>query len=978
MSSQLRTDRRLSAGSLVSLSGPETGSASGLGPGAYSVPYTGLIRDETVPNSSSDSAVGPGPGAVRVSGPSDHHSTPSVVYDTVSERHDSFVDPPSAETPLVSAYLVTELPLVEATLVVSSRSSVRKRFLDARRLLFARRKKNALRPPGSDPSRGEPGDLSQHLPAEGAALPGAYPVDTDENLDSEILRAAPVEPSPAARLRRLMQRLVRHNVQYSASQDILEADVQVIQRRIDGMEESGPSVGGENGSNIEADVGGVSNQNLSVHHDLSPPDTRDNREIRNEVSSVNGTTHALSGSRHDISMGHDTSVPNESAPGKTDKGQPDPCHFVDHSCNMGAYGRAFDKERLRIGHVVDQATTNAASVSSGDAVRVSAASTCNSDDRGTDDNHESNEGGAPNGQDAEGGSYNQDTDENQDAEDSCKKGAYGRGFDKKRLGIGHVVDQATTNAASASSGDAVRVSAASTCNSDDRGTDDNRESNEGGAPNGHDTEGGRYHRDTDENQDAEDGYDNGGGHGNDDGNNNDDDTNEDGNEKKDSDDGDDGNKSDDDEDETEEGVDEDEDDDDTEDEENDDDNDDSEDAMDCDSNDGSVFEITDSSDDDDDDNEFRPERLQGRIDPASHDDDHRIGGPFRLQEADVDGWEQKRKHKVLTESACETLVLKSREKMKRDSGVRNQDERSTNDTSFPIDRTRYIHGVQRPGRSFFQRRSFLKFYKERQECAVALVVVQNTKTNECGACSGFVVHKRRGLTVAAAHLLSGHVDETTNRLYEDCKLLLAIPDEKDSDELIHFYAAELVACDFKTDVCILRNLAGSPFSTSVRELKLTEKKCRLQDPVRLFGFSQDGEGLFDPKSFLNCRLGVLFGNVSMLGKYGGATPIGPTNYVPHEEIKVSGTPAVPGHSGGPCINDSGEVVGILCRVDKDYRTVWYIIPCSQIRTLLDEAEARGCPQVEACESPPVARSRRESFLGLLRFGGHSYKSNVEA
>jgi Trypsin-like peptidase domain len=588
MSSQLRTDRRLSAGSPLSLSGPETGSASGLGPGAYSVPYTGLIRDETVPNSSRDSSVGPGPGAYRVSGPSDHHSTPSVVYDIAAERHDRFVDPPSAETPLVRAYLVTELPLVEATLVVSSQGSVRKRLSDARRLLFARKKKD------------------------------------------------------------------------------------------------------------------------------------------------------------------------------------------------GDYG-------------------------------------------------------------------------------------------------------------------------------------------------------------------------------------------------------DDGDKSDDDEDETEEGVDEDEDDDDTEDEENDDNDDDSEDAMDRDSNDGSVFEIIDSSDDDDDendndnDNEFRPETLQGRIDPASHYVDHKIGRPLRLQEADVDAWEQKRKHKVSTESSCETLVLKSREKMKRDSGVRNQDERSTNDTSFPIDRTRYSHGVQRPGRSFFQRRSFLKFYKERQECAVALVVVQNTKTNECGACSGFVVHKRRGLTVAAAHLLSGHVDETTNRLFEHSKLLLAIPDEKDSDELVHFYAAELVACDFKTDVCILRNLAGSPFSTSVRELKLTEKKCRLKDPVLLYGFSQDGEGLFDPKSFLNCQLGVQYGNVSMLGKYGGATPIGPANYVPHEEIKVSGTPAVPGHSGGPCINDSGEVVGILCRVKdiKDYPTVWYIIPCSQIRKLLDEAEARGNPQVGACESPPVARSRRESFFGLFRFGGLS-------
>merc|ERR1712134_78565 len=61
--------------------------------------------------------------------------------------------------------------------------------------------------------------------------------------------------------------------------------------------------------------------------------------------------------------------------------------------------------------------------------------------------------------------------------------------------------------------------------------------------------------------------------------------------------------------------------------------------------------------------------------------------------------------------------------------------------------------------------------------------------------------------------------------------------------------------------------------------------------------------------------------------------------VPREEIVVM-VNTIQGHSGGPCVNDDGKVVGILSRSDPADRQRCYLVPSSEIKTLITEAKKR--------------------------------------
>ena len=72
----------------------------------------------------------------------------------------------------------------------------------------------------------------------------------------------------------------------------------------------------------------------------------------------------------------------------------------------------------------------------------------------------------------------------------------------------------------------------------------------------------------------------------------------------------------------------------------------------------------------------------------------------------------------------------------------------------------------------------------------------------------------------------------------------------------------------------------------------------------------------------------------------GDSSTGDVGFTPRSEI-VCLVPTISGHSGGPCLNDEGRVVGILSRADRVDRQRCYLVPSSELRTLVNKARKPG-------------------------------------
>ena len=60
-------------------------------------------------------------------------------------------------------------------------------------------------------------------------------------------------------------------------------------------------------------------------------------------------------------------------------------------------------------------------------------------------------------------------------------------------------------------------------------------------------------------------------------------------------------------------------------------------------------------------------------------------------------------------------------------------------------------------------------------------------------------------------------------------------------------------------------------------------------------------------------------------------------FKPRKEVAVI-CPTIGGHSGGPCVNQQGEVIGILSRADPADNQRCYISPASEWKALLLQAK----------------------------------------
>jgi GTPase SAR1 family protein len=247
--------------------------------------------------------------------------------------------------------------------------------------------------------------------------------------------------------------------------------------------------------------------------------------------------------------------------------------------------------------------------------------------------------------------------------------------------------------------------------------------------------------------------------------------------------------------------------------------------------------------------------------------------------------------------------------------------------------------------------------------------------------SGFIVDKKRGLIVTASHTLMNIWGEKSAPFGEnyyglrDGKVVIGIiPRNKDSGTAasgaVFRYFARILKKDpiiesrneCQMDACILRittklendvsgNVEGCGNQPEIllehnhdaikrerlQQLKVTDK-CELDEQVRIIGFNQGGEGLLDSGEILNRYVDFAKGYVckKFANNHDGIGYLR-HQFKPREEIVVI-CPTIGGHSGGPCVNQQGEVIGILSRADPTEKQRCYLVPSYEWIDLIKQAK----------------------------------------
>ena len=244
--------------------------------------------------------------------------------------------------------------------------------------------------------------------------------------------------------------------------------------------------------------------------------------------------------------------------------------------------------------------------------------------------------------------------------------------------------------------------------------------------------------------------------------------------------------------------------------------------------------------------------------------------------------------------------------------------------------------------------------------------------------SGFIVDKKRGLIVTAAHTLMNIGRDNEHPFGANYyglsrgKVVIGIlPQDRASEgrEVAVFrYFAQIVSKDpsfdrgeCHVDACVLRittrmendvdgdgvtcgdqpeilllNNQKLMRSQNLPTLKLQEK-CELEETVRIVGYNQGGEGLLGPGVHLNRYVDFAKGYVCMKFHHDGDSSTHRERFKPREEIVVN-CMTIGGHSGGPCVNQQGEVIGILSRADPSEKQRCYLVPSSELKLLVSRAK----------------------------------------
>lgn len=252
---------------------------------------------------------------------------------------------------------------------------------------------------------------------------------------------------------------------------------------------------------------------------------------------------------------------------------------------------------------------------------------------------------------------------------------------------------------------------------------------------------------------------------------------------------------------------------------------------------------------------------------------------------------------------------------------------------------------------------------------VIVAIWDETAQRIVHAGSGFILDKKRGFIVTAGHNL---MDNNTWREIPG-KIVIGIIPSNDSPRdhvAVYRYFARIVAKDpsinqtgiCRLDACILqvttrmendvhtpgREIGEQPETLLMNspeamkrekfhQLSVSEK-FELDEAVRILGFNQGGEGLIEPGDELNRCADFARGYVVMRFAANEVTEQTASRRLqPRSEIVVI-CPTIGGHSGGPCVNQQGEVIGILSRADPADKQRCYLVPSSEFKPMVKEAK----------------------------------------
>lgn len=257
--------------------------------------------------------------------------------------------------------------------------------------------------------------------------------------------------------------------------------------------------------------------------------------------------------------------------------------------------------------------------------------------------------------------------------------------------------------------------------------------------------------------------------------------------------------------------------------------------------------------------------------------------------------------------------------------------------------------------------------------SVVLVGVWNTDQNRIrNVGSGFIADKKHGLIFTAGHVIFDMEDGSNYGAQyfglPNAKVVIGVIPEVGKDKAVWRYFAEVVADDVHSnvDACVLRITsrlendvddegAGCALQP---ELPLDQSKLKgenlvrlkmeadfqLEEPIRIIGFNQGGEGVLKPGSHVLRNADLAKGFICRMftapmsddDSDDSSSDSEANTFSPREEI-VAMCPTIAGHSGGPGLNGDGNVVGILSRADPVDRNRCYLVPTNQLKSLLKRA-----------------------------------------
>jgi len=236
--------------------------------------------------------------------------------------------------------------------------------------------------------------------------------------------------------------------------------------------------------------------------------------------------------------------------------------------------------------------------------------------------------------------------------------------------------------------------------------------------------------------------------------------------------------------------------------------------------------------------------------------------------------------------------------------------------------------------------------------------------------SGFIVDRKLGLVITAGHILfqmqAGPNFGIPYFGLANAKAVIGVIGDETSSNARFRYFAEIVAEDIhNVDACVLRitsrmkedvdneALLGQQQETSMenciadenlRALKLT-KRYELEETIRILGYNQGGEGRLEQGKHVNCSADFAKGYICKQFKMleddnsdsDDESSCGANGFSPREEIVIM-CPTISGHSGGPCVNDEGKVIGLLSRADPVDRQRCYLAPTNELKSLVNKAK----------------------------------------